>query len=215
MAMKTALHLYLKHSLSCLSDQRIQVDVDRDRREVRLTMDTFDSALVADVVTRILPAEHQVEAYRDDAQKNDATWLTRCADFALRIDIGGIPCRAQVVKLMGRSDVAVTLEPLPCDEAVDDRSLEGVDTTKLSAIAERMVGHGRAQQAYMYRRHLLVVGLCTTPELRAMEQDISELLGHPIVATVYEPDEWAQLLATNPAWAAIVAEQVVQVFPAL
>lgn len=107
--MKT--NLYLKHSMSCLADLGMEVDVDNARREVSLSMSRFDSALIATAVTRILADEHGVVAYRDDADKDDA-WLTRPAPYGLLIHIAGTAYRAQVVKLLDRRDVAVTLAPI-------------------------------------------------------------------------------------------------------
>lgn len=103
--------LYLKHSMSCLGDLGMEVDVDDARREVSLTMLSFDSNLVATAVTRILPEEHGVVAFRDDADKDDA-WLTRPAPYGLLILVAGTAYRAQVVKLLDRRDVAVTLTPI-------------------------------------------------------------------------------------------------------
>jgi hypothetical protein len=105
---------YLKHSMPCLSDRAIDVDIDHERHVVRLTMDIFDSSLVATAVTHVLLTEHQVVAYRDDNEKNDTNWLTKSVAYELLVEIGGMTCRAQVVRLIGRDDVpvAVTLEPL-------------------------------------------------------------------------------------------------------
>lgn len=103
--------IYLKHSMSCLKDQGMGVFVDPERREVLLSMSSFDSALVAEAVIRILPEQYGIEAFRDDSTKNDA-WLTPSAPFGLVIQLSGVIYQVQVVKLIdGR--VAVTLGPTP------------------------------------------------------------------------------------------------------
>lgn len=102
--------LYLKHSMSCLAGLGMEVDIDSDRREVSLLMSTFDSALVATAVTRILPDEHGVVAYIDDPQRDEA-WRTMPAPYELSIHLAGAAYRAQVVKLFDGTESAVTLEP--------------------------------------------------------------------------------------------------------
>jgi hypothetical protein len=225
--MKTT--LYLKHWMSCLPDQSIDLDIDHEAREVRLSMDAFDSALVIDVVMRILPAEHQVLAYRDDARK-DAAWRTEAAPYRVRIDIASVRYRAQVVHLSGHSDVtvAVTLEPVLREEPergrerraikdmTEDERPQGLnDGPPTAAIAEHVAAHEGIEQAFWYRSHLLVVGRCMTSELRVLERTLGEILGHAVDVVLYEPDEWANLQETHPAWAAIVSDaaQVVRVFP--
>jgi hypothetical protein len=218
----------LKHRMSCLSDQSIALDLDHDAREVRLSMDAFDSALVVDVVTRILPADHQVLAYRDDARK-DAAWRTEAAPYRLRIDIASVRYRAQVMRLSRHADVtvAVSLEPLPPDEEARDRQMRAVegmeedarrqgldDGATRAAIAEHLAPHGGIDMAFCYRSHLLLVGRSTTSELRVLEQTLGEILGHAVDVVLYEPEEWANLQETHPAWAAIVSDaaEVVRVF---
>jgi hypothetical protein len=224
--MKTT--LYLKHWMSCLPDQSIDLDIDHEAREVRLSMDAFDSALVIDVVTRILPAEYQVLAYRDDAQK-DTAWRTEAGPYRLRIDIASVRYRAQIVRLSGRTDVtiAVTLEPLnreeslrvrqgrPLEDMAEDGRHQELDEGTRVALAAHLASHGGIEQAFWYRGHLLVVGRCLTSELRIFEQILGESVGHPVVAVLYEPDEWADMQETHPAWAAIVSDaaQVTRVFP--
>jgi hypothetical protein len=106
------MQVYLKHSMSCLSDQAMQLEVDHEQRVVRLAVKTFDSSLVATLVVRDLPGlvGADVVAYRDDARKNDA-WLTQPARYRLVIVLAGLEFEAQVVKLVF-GGVAVTLEPL-------------------------------------------------------------------------------------------------------
>ncbi|MFG6488240.1 hypothetical protein ACG04R_16255 [Roseateles sp. BYS78W] len=108
--------LFLKHTMSCLHDQAIEVDIDETRREVRLAMAAFDSSLVARLVTDILPTDHGLVAYRDDNEKHGTeVWLTKPATYALSIDLAGLVYRADVVKLFRQAGaggmVAVTLTP--------------------------------------------------------------------------------------------------------
>jgi hypothetical protein len=102
--------LYIKHSMSCLRDLGMEVDIDQDLREVRLTMPTFDSALVSTAVTSILPEKHGVVAFRDDGAKDEA-WLTRPAPYSLYVRLADVTYRSQVVKLFD-SRIAITLEPI-------------------------------------------------------------------------------------------------------
>jgi HAD domain in Swiss Army Knife RNA repair proteins len=60
------LEKYLKHTGSCLPDGLFRVTVDRDRLQVTITSDAFDSHLVGWLVTDILPDQHGIVAYRDD-----------------------------------------------------------------------------------------------------------------------------------------------------
>jgi len=99
---------YLKHSGSCLPHGLFRVKVDRDRFLVTITSAAFDSHLVSWLVTRILPAEHGIVAYRDD----NAGWNPPSAPFDLRIRIGGaagIELGAQVVRLSSAVDGGVSV----------------------------------------------------------------------------------------------------------
>jgi len=110
-------YYYLKHRMSCLQDQKFEVDIDRECREVHVrvdTVDTVDTSLLAALVRDILPAEHGVVAYRDDNKKYGDAWLTEPADFQLVVDFGGTLYRTEVVELFGSKDgqreFAVVLE---------------------------------------------------------------------------------------------------------
>ena len=55
---------FLKHTGSCLPDGMFRVTVDRERCQVTIASAAFDSHLVGWLVTRILPGEHGIVAYR-------------------------------------------------------------------------------------------------------------------------------------------------------
>lgn len=105
--------VYIKHQMSCLPDQLIEIDVDHERRLVHLTMTVFDSALVAEVAKTVLPLPENGAAivWRDDTQKWTDAWLTKPADYDLRINLAGVLYASEVVKLFD-GGIAVTLEPL-------------------------------------------------------------------------------------------------------
>jgi len=96
--------------MSCLEDQSMTLVVDRERREVVLSMDVFDSKLVSSAVLSELPLVGVV-AYRNDSNKVTEAWLTPAATYRLLIVIAGVRYRAQVVRLFNNTDVSVTLTP--------------------------------------------------------------------------------------------------------
>lgn len=86
----------LKHSMSCLPDLSVHVIVDPKERLVTLEIDDLDSALILNLVTRILPEDHGAIAYADDS-----TGLSpAAAPFGLRIQFDGRYYRAYVSKLI-------------------------------------------------------------------------------------------------------------------
>lgn len=89
---------YLKHGFSCLPDCALKVRVDSARMVVTITGDAFDSHLFGWLVTKILPAEHSIVAYRDD----DAGWHPPRPPYGLNVRIGGdigVEFCAEVVRL--------------------------------------------------------------------------------------------------------------------
>ncbi len=98
----------LKHSMSCLDDLEVQVDIDPERLEVILELEHFDSCLVAHCVTQLLP-ERGVRAYWDDSKKRGETWLTPGSTYQLFVLFGGRRHKAQVVRLVG-GEATVWLE---------------------------------------------------------------------------------------------------------
>ncbi len=107
--------IYVKHTMSCLSDQAMEVEINREHHKVVLSMDAFDSTLVSAVVLHELQ-EAGVIAYRDDNEKATEAWLTPAAAYRLFIVLGGVRYRAQVVRLYNNTDVSVTLTPGPNDD---------------------------------------------------------------------------------------------------
>ncbi len=89
---------FLKHTVSCLPDEIFRITVDPDRLLVTIASNAFDSALVGWLVTRILPDQHGIFAYREDG----SGWDVPPAPYELRIRLGGptrIELGAQVVRL--------------------------------------------------------------------------------------------------------------------
>lgn len=85
--MKTS--VTLKHTLSCLPDLEIQVDIDPERLEVTLTCEHFDSSLVACCVTRVLPEEFGVRAFREDAAARGEIGRTPASIYRLFVVFAG------------------------------------------------------------------------------------------------------------------------------
>lgn len=101
------MQVYVKHSMSCLMDQAMTLEIDHERRVVHLSARVFDSALVARLVVETLPDRFSVVAFQDDLEK-DAQWLTERAPYGLHVRFAGREFGARVVRLVDRS-VAVTL----------------------------------------------------------------------------------------------------------
>ena len=101
------MQVYVKHSMSCLMDQAMTLEIDHERRVVHLSVRVFDSALVARLVVETLPDRFSVVAFQDDLQK-DAQWITDRAPYGLRVEFAGRKFDARVVRLVDRT-VAVTL----------------------------------------------------------------------------------------------------------
>lgn len=101
----------LKHSFSCLEDCRYQIEIDDDKKIITIAGPVFDSSLIAGFVTRILPEDNGVVAFRDDAD-----WPNNHAPYRLRIRIDGCPeFDAEAVRLASigdrPSEVSITLRP--------------------------------------------------------------------------------------------------------
>jgi len=101
---------YVNHTGSCLPDCLLRVTVDQLHFVVTIAADAFDSALVGDLVTRVLPS-HGIVAFRDDKH-----WVPPPATYDVRIRVGseaGVELRADVVRLStavgGGGGVAVRL----------------------------------------------------------------------------------------------------------
>lgn len=105
----------MKHVGSCLPDVAFSIDVDERRRHVVAKSECFDSALVASLVTQVLPEEFGVVAYRDD----NVDWSAPPAPYSLELRFGGMRFGASVVKLrsaVGVSTVATRLSVLTFDD---------------------------------------------------------------------------------------------------
>ena len=90
------LHLLMKHSMSALPDLPVHVEIDKRQRLVTLGVDAIDSSLVLDVVTQILPQEHEVVAFTDDS----AGFIHPAPPFGLRIHFDGRYLRAYASRLI-------------------------------------------------------------------------------------------------------------------
>lgn len=108
------LDFYLKHTFSCLSDQKFRVLIDDERKIVTVISMVFDSTLTGWLLTRILPDDHEVVAFTDD----NSAWNPKGPPYSLRIRIGGDDGQefdAEAVRLAsavwGNREVAITLTP--------------------------------------------------------------------------------------------------------
>jgi hypothetical protein len=93
--MKT-LKLWVKHTGSCLPDVGFEVEIDEQRKRVVVKTEAFDSALVAHLITVILPTDAGVVAFRDDS----IGWVKPPAPYSLELQFGGQRFEASVVKLL-------------------------------------------------------------------------------------------------------------------
>jgi hypothetical protein len=96
----------VKHSMSTLADLDFRVKVNRNERVVTLVVSEVDSVLICDVVTRILPTDHDVVAYTDDQEG----WTPPRPRFHLRIKFDGRHVGAKVVKLFNGQS-SLRMEP--------------------------------------------------------------------------------------------------------
>ena len=86
----------MKHSMSTLPDLAVHVEVDKRERLVTLGVESIDSALLLDLVTRILPQDHDVVAFTDDS----AGCTLAAPPFGLRIKFDGRYLRAHACRLI-------------------------------------------------------------------------------------------------------------------
>lgn len=101
----------LKHSFSCLADCRYQIEIDNVKKIVTIAGPVFDSSLIASFVTRVLPEDNGVVAFRDDAD-----YPNNHDPYRLRIKIDGAPeFDAEAVRMVSNGDkpgeVSITLRP--------------------------------------------------------------------------------------------------------
>lgn len=101
--------VYLKHMGSCLPDVLFRIVADRHRSSVTILSEAFDSSLMSTLLTRILPDQHGIVAYRDDKH-----WVPPAPPYELKVRIGRpstVEFSAQVVRLSSAvgADVAVRL----------------------------------------------------------------------------------------------------------
>jgi hypothetical protein len=92
------IHKYLKPTGSCLAGVSFKITLDREFLRVTIASPAFDSDLLGMLVTRILPRQHGLTAFRDD----NASWTPPHAPYELRIRIGAVSAielQAQVVLL--------------------------------------------------------------------------------------------------------------------
>ncbi len=104
--MVEVLDFTVKHSMSTLADLDFRVEINRDEGVVTLVVTDVDSALICDVVTRILPADHDVVAYTDGREG----WIPSRPRFHLRIKFDGRHFGAKIVKLLN-GEPSLRMEP--------------------------------------------------------------------------------------------------------
>lgn len=88
--------MVMKHSMGSLPDLAVHVAIDKRERLVTLGVGSVDSALLLDLVTRVLPQDHDVVAFTDDS----AGWTPPAPPFGLRIHFDGRYLRAHASKLI-------------------------------------------------------------------------------------------------------------------
>lgn len=109
------LEFNVKHTLSCLSDQKFRVLVDDEKMIVTVISKVFDSSLIGWLLTHGLPDDHEVVAFTDD----NSAWNPKGPPYRLRVRIGGDDGQefdAQAVRLAaavwGGREIAITLVPM-------------------------------------------------------------------------------------------------------
>ena len=95
-----------KHSMSTLADLDFRFEINREERVVTLVVKDIDSALICDVVTRMLPADHDVCAFMNEQEG----WAPLSSRFRLRVKFDGRYLGVQVVKLFS-GELTMRLEP--------------------------------------------------------------------------------------------------------
>lgn len=136
------LHVLMKHSMSGLPDLAVHVEIDKRERLVTLGVESIDSALVLDLVTRILPQDHDVVAFTDDG----AGWTPPAPPFGLRIHFDGRYLRAHASRLITGS-LALRLEGAAAERmrmALESapRVLETLHDAGFKAVIGGSVGRG-------------------------------------------------------------------------
>ena len=120
------IEFYVKHSFSCLSDQKFRVLVDDEKMIVTIITKVFDSTLTGWLLTRGLPEDHNVVAFSDD----NSGLTSKHPKYRLRIRIGGDDGQefdTQAVRLAtavwGEREIAITLAPVSTAAVTHDRDV--------------------------------------------------------------------------------------------
>lgn len=90
----------MKHSFSSLPDLPFEAMVDDAQKTVTLSVPHFDSELIADVVTRILPREMDVVSFRDD----NSGVRQNAPPYALMVKVGDVELKTKAVILMALNE---------------------------------------------------------------------------------------------------------------
>ena len=141
------LHVLMKHSMSTLPDLTVHVEIDRRERLVTLGVDSIDSALLLDLVTQILPQDHDVVAFTDDS----AGWTPPAPPFGLRIHFDDRYLRARAFRLI-TGTLALRLEGAAAERmrmALESapRVLEALHDAGFKAVICGSVGRGERGHA--------------------------------------------------------------------
>ena len=136
------LHLLMKHSLSALPDLPVHVEIDKCERLVTLGVDAIDSSLLLDLVTQILPQQHDVVAFTDDS----AGFIHPAPPFRLRIYFDGRYLRARASRVI-TGTLALRLETATAERmrmALESaaRVLKALHEAGFKAIVGGSVGRG-------------------------------------------------------------------------
>ena len=132
----------MKHSMSTLPDLAVHVEVDKRERLVTLGVESIDSALLLDLVTRALPQDYDVVAFTDDS----AGWTPPAPPFGLRIHFDGRYLRARAFRLV-TGTLALRLEGAAAERmrmALESapRVLEALHDAGFRAVIGGSVGRG-------------------------------------------------------------------------
>ena len=125
----------------------MHVEIDRRERLVTLGVEFIDSALLLDLVTQVLPQDHDVVAFTDDR----AGWTPRAPPFGLRIHFDGRYLRAHASRLIAGT-LALRLEGAAVERMrlalqSASRVLEVLHDSGFKAIIGGSVGRGERGHA--------------------------------------------------------------------
>jgi hypothetical protein len=119
----------MKH-VGGMADMWTRVEIDDHERRVTVELDRLDSALVCDLVGRVLPRDHQVVAFRDATEG----WVPERPPYSLRLLFDERYYQGEVAR------VEEDLFTLVVDSGADDRNRQAREAAGLVLAALHEIG---------------------------------------------------------------------------